>query len=391
MTGARAAGGNKPLPFPFPCSRKEAPAPSMNDIGDAQRAGQALEADHATEDPFAAAIRGTRMPILITDARQADNPIIFANDAFLALTGYARGEVIGRNCRFLQGPETDPETVAELQEAVRAGRDLSVEIVNYRKDGSRFWNNLFLSPVRNDAGEIVYFFGSTVDVTERRAAEQAERENLKSDIHVRARELELALEQKTSLLHEVDHRVKNNLQLISSLLLLQTRRTADEGTRRALRSMLERVGAIATVHRRLFQGGDVQRFDVSDFLRDLANDLAASARRDDLQLRLDLEAVAIPATQAAPLALVANELISNALRHAYPEGQAGVITIRCHRRDGEFDLEVADSGVGLPPPAERNGFGLTIAQLLAQQLKARLSLEDAQPGVRAVVTLPTAA
>ena len=361
----------------------------MDDIGDAQRAGQALDAGHATEDPFAAAIRGTRMPILITDARQRDNPIIFANQAFLALTGYARAEVIGRNCRFLQGPETDPAIVAELRGAVRAGRDIGVEIVNYRKDGSRFWNNLFLSPVRNDAGEIVYFFGSAMDVTERKAAEQAERENLKSDVHVRAGELELALEQKTSLLHEVDHRVKNNLQLISSLLLLQTRRTPDEGTRRALRSMLERVGAIATVHRRLFQGGDVQRFDVSDFLRALANALAASARRDDLQLRLDLEPVAIPASQAAPLALVANELISNALRHAYPEGRAGVITIRCRRREDAFDLEVSDAGVGLPPPGERNGFGLTIVQLLAQQLKARLSLEDAQPGVLAVVTVPT--
>lgn len=361
----------------------------MNDIGDAQRAGQALDARHATEDPFAAAIRGTRMPIVITDARQADNPIIFANDAFLALTGYPRDEVIGRNCRFLQGPESDPATVAELGQAVRAGRDVSVEIVNYRKDGSGFWNNVFLSPVRNDAGEIVYFFGSAVDISERRATEQAERENLKSDIHVRAGELELALEQKTSLLHEVDHRVKNNLQLISSLLLLQTRRTPDESTRRALRSMLERVGAIATVHRRLFQGGDVQRFDVSDFLRDLANDLAASARRDDLELQLDLEPVSIPASQAAPLALVANELISNALRHAYPEGQAGVIVIRCGRRESEFDLEVVDSGIGLPPPAERNGFGLTIVKLLAQQLKARLSLESAQPGVRAVVTLPT--
>lgn len=361
----------------------------MNDIGDAQRAGQVLDAEHATEDPFVAAIRGTRMPIVITDARQSDNPVIFANDAFLALTGYGRGEVIGRNCRFLQGPETDPVTVAELREAVRAGRDVNLEIVNYRKDGSRFWNSVFLSPVRNRTGEIVYFFGSALDVTARKAAEQAERENLKSDIHVRARELELALEQKTSLLHEVDHRVKNNLQLISSLLLLQTRRTPDEGTRRALRSMLERVGAIATVHRRLFQGGDVQRFDVSDFLRDLVNDLAASARRDDLKLQLDLESVAIPASQAAPLALVANELISNSLRHAYPEGQAGEIIIRCHRLDGAFDLEVTDSGVGLPAPAERNGFGLTIVQLLAQQLKARLSLDNAQPGVRAVVTVPT--
>ncbi|HEY8618086.1 histidine kinase dimerization/phosphoacceptor domain -containing protein [Phenylobacterium sp.] len=361
----------------------------MTNVKAAQRAGRALDAEHATDDPFAAAIRGTRMPIVITDARQADNPIIFANDAFLGLTGYGREEVIGRNCRFLQGPETDPATLAQVRDSLAAGQDVTVELANYRKDGRLFWNQLFVSPVRNDAGEIVYFFGSQFDVTARRAAQDAEREHLKSDIHVRARELEAALEQKTSLLHEVDHRVKNNLQLISSLLLLQTRRTPEESTRKALRSMLERVGAIATVHRRLFQGGDVQRFDVADFLRDLAADLAASARRDDLQLRLDLEPVAVPASQAAPLALLANELVSNALKHPYPEGTPGVVTVAVRRYPEAFDLVVADTGPGLPPPTERNGFGLTIIQLLAQQLKAKLVFEDTQPGLRAVVTMPT--
>jgi PAS domain S-box-containing protein len=360
-------------------------------MNEAQRAGDALAAEHATDDPFAAAIRGTRMPIVITDARQTDNPIIFANDAFLALTGYERAEVIGRNCRFLQGPQTAPEAIDQVRSAMASGRDVAVELANYRKDGRLFWNQLFVSPVRNDSGDIVYHFGSQIDVTARRAAQDAERENLKSDIHGRARELEQALAQKTTLLHEVDHRVKNNLQLISSLLLLQTRRTPEEATRRALRSMLERVGAIATVHRRLFQGGDVQRFDVADFLRDLASDLAASARRDDLRIRLDLQPAAVPASQAAPLALVANELVSNALKHAYPEGEGGgEILIEARPRPGVLDLVVTDHGVGLPPPGERNGFGLTIVQLLCQQLKATLAMEDAQPGLRAVVTMPTA-
>jgi PAS domain S-box-containing protein len=362
----------------------------MTDLSEAHRAGHALDAKHATDDPFAAAVRGTRMPIVITDPGQPDTPIIFANDAFLALTGYSREEVIGRNCRFLQGPDTDPAAVHELRTALAAGRDATVEILNHRRDGSAFWNQLFVSPVRNDAGQIVYVFGSQVDVTGRRAAEEAERGRLQSSVDVRTRELELALEEKTTLLHEVDHRVKNNLQLISSLLLLQARRAADEGTRRALRSMLERVAAIATVHRRLFQGEDVQRFDVADFLRDLAGDLAGAAKRDDLQLRLELQPVAVPAAQAAPLALVANELLSNALRHAYPTGQAGIITVAVRPRPGEFDLVVADAGAGMTPEAARSGFGLTIVQLLAQQLKARLSLDDAQPGLRAVVTIPTA-
>ena len=99
-----------------------------------------------------------------------------------------------------------------------------------------------------------------------------------------------ALAQKSALLHEVDHRVKNNLQLIASLILLQSRRTTDEAARAALKSVLERVTAVATVHRRLFQG-DPLRFDVADFVRDLTGDLAAAAGRDDLEIALDLDQV----------------------------------------------------------------------------------------------------
>jgi two-component sensor histidine kinase len=202
-----------------------------------------------------------------------------------------------------------------------------------------------------------------------------------------AHELEQALAQKTALLHEVDHRVKNNLQLISSLLQLQSRKIADEPTRQTVRGILERVNAIGAVHRRLFQSGDVQRFDVADFVRDLAGDLAAGARREDIELKLDLEPVSVPASQAAPMALVVNELISNALKHAFPPGRGGVIGISIRSLGERFEITVADDGVGLPPGNPR-GFGLTIVQLLCQQLKAQLSLTDNQPGVRAVVSLP---
>ena len=104
-------------------------------------------------------------------------------------------------------------------------------------------------------------------------------------------DLQLALAQRTALLHEVDHRVKNNLQLIASLLLLQTRRTADPATREALRGMLERVNAVATVHRRLFQSADAQRFDVSEFVRDLVSDVVGATGRGEIRVRLDLQPV----------------------------------------------------------------------------------------------------
>jgi two-component sensor histidine kinase len=194
-----------------------------------------------------------------------------------------------------------------------------------------------------------------------------------------------ALAQKDVLLHEIDHRVKNNLQLIASLILLQSRRTADPAARAALKTVLDRVTAVATVHRRLFQG-DPLRFDVADFVRDLAGDLAAAAGRDDLQITLDLDHVSISASAAAPLALVVNELLNNALKHAFPPGRSGRIAISLHDGENVCRLTVADDGVGLQgqPP----GFGLTIVKLLCQQLHAEYEVADSQPGVRATVVVP---
>jgi two-component sensor histidine kinase len=197
--------------------------------------------------------------------------------------------------------------------------------------------------------------------------------------------LEEALAQKSALLHEVDHRVKNNLQLIASLILLQSRRTTDEGARAALKTVLERVTAVATVHRRLFQG-DPLSFEVADFVRDLTADLAAAAGRDDLKIVLDLDHVAIPASSAAAFALVCNELLGNALKHAFPAGRSGRVTVSLADRGTACVLTVTDDGVGLE--GAPTGFGMTIVRLLCQQLHAELQVADVQPGVCVVVTAP---
>lgn len=89
---------------------------------------------------FFAAVEMTRMPMILTNPRLSDNPIVFANKAFLDLTGYEEAEVLGRNCRFLQGPHTDREHVDQLRDAVSAGQPVSLEILNYRRDGTSFWN-----------------------------------------------------------------------------------------------------------------------------------------------------------------------------------------------------------------------------------------------------------
>jgi two-component sensor histidine kinase len=189
-----------------------------------------------------------------------------------------------------------------------------------------------------------------------------------------------------ALLQEVDHRVKNNLQLIASLILLQSRRTPDEAARAALKTVLERVTAVATVHRRLFQG-DPLAFDVAEFMRDLTGDLAAAAGRDDLQIVLELDPVVIPAASAAAFALVVNELLGNALKHAFPPGRAGRIAVSLADHGATLQLTITDNGVGMGDG--QPGFGSTIVKLLCQQLHAELEMADANPGVRVTVTVPT--
>jgi len=147
----------------------------------------------AGTDPFVAAVRATRMPMIITNPRLPDNPVVFVNDAFCRLTGYTRDEIVGRNCRFLQGDDTDPATVALVRDAVREVRSVEVDIRNYRRTGEPFWNRLLLAPVHDADGKLVYFFASQVDVTlERERLEGLESSNaaLMAELAGRFREQE---------------------------------------------------------------------------------------------------------------------------------------------------------------------------------------------------------
>ncbi|RZM35577.1 MAG: PAS domain-containing protein [Sphingomonas sp.] len=139
---------------------------------DAERIAAELIGQDVGTDPFVAAVRATRMPMIITNPRLPDNPVVFANGAFCRLSGYDRDEILGRNCRFLQGPETNRDTVALIREAVRRVESIEIDIQNHRKDGETFWNRLLMAPVFDTEGVLAYFFASQVDVT-------LERERLK--------------------------------------------------------------------------------------------------------------------------------------------------------------------------------------------------------------------
>ena len=136
-------------------------------------------------DPFAAAVRASQMAMVITDPLQDDNPIVFANDAFCALTGYARDEILGRNCRFLQEPDTDPVEVTRLRDAIAGRVPVEVQLLNRRKDGGVFWNRLFVSPVFQGT-DLAFFVASQFDAT----SEKARLDHLETDRQALEREVE---------------------------------------------------------------------------------------------------------------------------------------------------------------------------------------------------------
>ena len=284
---------------------------------DAREAERRLYEEHDVGDPFAAAIRGTRMAMIVTDPRQEDNPIIFANDAFCRLTGYDHDEVIGRNCRFLQGAETSERDVERLRRAISTKTDAHVELMNYRKDGTPFWNSLFISPVRNSNGDVVFFFGSQLDVSNKKQTEfdlhsvndelRETKSLLEQQIDDRTAELMRLLAQRSKLVNELDHRVKNNLQLISSLLNFELRGELGEEARATVTRLHQRVDALGLAHKDQHNKDAIGYFRVDNFIRILIDKVlnqSAGWRRD---AGYDLDEVALPIGKAAPLALALNE------------------------------------------------------------------------------------
>ena len=201
------------------------------------------------------------------------------------------------------------------------------------------------------------------------------------------RSLEEAIERMQGLLHEVDHRVKNSLQVISSLMLLKARRTTDPATQRALHAMTERMSALAAMHRLLSAGGDPTRFDLKSFVGEFVDDLGSGLADDRIALRSAVEPVALPSGQATPLALLINELAANALQHAFPDNRTGTVLIAASRHGAGLRLIVEDDGIGLAG-AGPDGFGRALIGMLVRQLRGTLTFEDAAPGTRAVVAFP---
>ncbi|MEG3168084.1 PAS domain-containing protein [Sphingomonas sp. LB3N6] len=350
-----------------------------------------LAYEHGRGDPFAAAVRATRMPMVVTDPSLPDNPIVFCNVAFQALTGYEREEIIGRNCRFLQGPDTDAKTIDRVRAAIKDGHDVDVDLLNYRKDGTTFWNALYMSPVRDKDGVLRFFFASQMDVTDRVEAQNVisqQKELVEREVERRTADLRAALDAKTILLHEVDHRVKNNLTMIGSLLRLQVRSIDDPVMTARLDSMLERVDALAVVHRQLYQSSDISSFDIGTFAENLTLDVVGASGRTDIAISIDAQPLFIDAANASALGLILNEILTNSIKHAYADGRPGSLSLLVTNVDDRGVIRLCDDGPGVPSTQRTKSIGTSLITRLARQAKAEAVWTSNSPGTCVTITFP---
>ncbi len=239
-----------------------------------------------------------------------------------------------------------------------------------RKDGTLIDVSIRLSPIRNDAGVLTGISAIGRDIT---AAKEADRR------------LKASLLEKEILLKEVHHRVKNNLQVISSLLNLEAGRLTNPEAVTALRASQTRVRSIAAFHEGVYQAHDLANVDMARYLGDLLRGLRSTygSAGDGVSTRVTAAGVALSADLAIPCGLIVNELVTNAFKHAFPDGR-GTVEIDLQRTGESLVLRVSDDGVGLPLRFELTtltSLGLQLVQTLSEQMGGAVTIERGAAGV----------
>ena len=350
---------------------------------------------------FFAAVEMTRMPMLVTDPRQPDNPIVFVNRAFLDLTLYDEKDVIGRNCRMLQGPQTDPATVADIRKAVSEQRAIALDILNYKADGTPFWNALYLGPIFDQEGQLLYFFASQMDVTERRATEQSS---------LQAQKMEAIGQLTAGMAHDFNNLlqvINGNLEL--ALLGLGGNPNAGEPIRRAQRAAMKAgklTQQLLTFARK--QRLEPRRVNLNSLLVEFS-ELLVRTLGDKVELHLDLKP-GLPYCTLDPthLEMALLNVMINA-RDAMPNGGRVKVGTSLLRGGGDGGgshvvICVVDEGEGMTPEVMRRatepffttkgpgtGLGLAMVHGFVQQSRGRLEIDSAPgQGTTVRMTFPVA-
>ena len=318
---------------------------------------------------FQQALEQTRMAIGITDPHLPDNPLIYVNRAFVELTGYTRDEAVGHNCRFLQGPGTDPAHVQQLSQALDAREVRVVELLNYRKDGSTFWNSLHVGPVYNEAGELTHYYGSQWDITDL----------------VRDRE-KIALQDEVA--EELRHRTRNLFGVMTSIVRLSGRGETDVSA--AVGKIEARIRALGHAHEvSIAAAGQSGAADLHDLVSTILRPYRTQRSR---RVTLSGEMVDVPRESVTPLGLMLHELATNALKYGAFSAAEGAVTIEWHRQGDHLLLTWTEEGGPevIEPPKESTGTGSRIVQGVLATIGADLKFDWPPGGMSALLRLSLA-
>ncbi|CAL8464108.1 g3643 [Coccomyxa elongata] len=288
--------------------------------------------------------------ITIADPNLPDCPLMYVNEAFCSMTGYTREEIIGRNCRFLQGPDTDPASIARIRTAIKEERELSLEILNYKKNGDKFWNLLSMMPVRNPAGAVVSFIGVQSDITELIRRKHAERELQQAKVAA-----ETATEAKSMFLANMSHEIRTPLNgmIAVAQLLLSTNLTPEQ--RELAETILDSGDTLLTIL------GDILDFSKIDHnsmvlesapvsLRDVISStvemVAADATKKGLDLAYTMDDALLRRTVLGD-AIRIRQVLANILANAVKFTQKGEVVVTATCSDAsDAEIHCSDGATG---------------------------------------------
>ena len=317
---------------------------------------------------FEQAMAQTRMAVCLTDPHQPDDPIIFCNEAFEQLTGYRREQIIGRNCRFLQGPDTDQRQVARIREAIQAEEVVVVEILNYRKDGSSFWNTLHLGPIYDANGRLTYFFGSQWDVT---------------DIHQSRAEESHA----KALAREISHRMKNVFAVIGGIVNI-TGRSMD--ARDVARKINDRVQALGRSYEPTLDDAVLGTIQVGQAIRSVLEPYDPEGNR----IIFTGNGVRTEPNAISAIGLALHELATNATKYGALSNDSGTVEVAwAHQKDkldrNSLEIQWIESGgPAIAGEPGSGGTGFDIADTLLAHSRGTLERDWHPDGLRALITVP---
>ena len=331
-----------------------------------------------------------------------DTDLVFlgCNTAFARDAGYERPEdVVGKDDYSMSWREQAAGYIADDRKVIGTGTEkILFEEAQTSPAGETKYLLTSKVPLKDAGGNVIGVLGTYLDITERKKAEAVLRDfnrELEAQVKAQTEKINASLNEKVVLLREIHHRVKNNLQLIISLTNLQMRQSNDEQLIQVMKETQNRVRAMSLVHEKLYQSEDIARISLAEYTRFLATQLFAfyGSGARHVKLEIDIDRIMLDINTAIPVGLIINELVSNALKHAFPDNREGEILVRAREEGDEITLLVQDTGTGMPKGLdwkEGQTLGLRLVRILSEQLNGTVGLLPEEKGTAFFIRLKKA-